>query len=77
MIAAPNDTALATRLQLFCGTLDTSDVIVDAFSRPMTDRPTGRVHSALEARPLTRVQGRAFSSSELYNFAIEAHFRRN
>ncbi|KYN16852.1 hypothetical protein ALC57_10831 [Trachymyrmex cornetzi] len=23
MIAAPNDTALATRLQLFCGTLDT------------------------------------------------------
>lgn len=40
MIAVPNDTALATRLQLFCGTLDTrrSDVTASAFSRPMTDR---------------------------------------
>lgn len=27
MIAAPNDTALATRLQLFCGTLVSGDVI--------------------------------------------------
>ncbi|EGI71034.1 hypothetical protein G5I_00143 [Acromyrmex echinatior] len=43
MIAAPNDTALATRLQLFCGTLDTRVTSPrGVFSRPMTDRPIDR-----------------------------------
>lgn len=51
MIAVPNDTALATRLQLFCGTLDSGDVTARYLLTPY-DRPTEKVHSALEAPPL-------------------------
>lgn len=35
MIAAPNDTALATRLQLFCGTFYSNDVTVDVPSHAL------------------------------------------